>query len=545
MNENEQKKQENAAFHANAPTEKKDAPRNSGRNRPHRGGKNRNNGKDRPAGNRPGAPGNKNTAGNGKNDRAPQPAPQNAPPRNPKGGNEAAQKNSGNKRRDFKDNREPQAQQPNVGPSQKKNDNGRPDPNRKKNQGGGRDRRKPPTEARRPESAPTPGGSILDIAPEEDALFGRLSGQGTPPPRRGLTKSTVIAPEPEPFELREFTDEEIFGTSHLLYTPMDENGEGVDVVGVRFKSGGKMYYFDPAGYTFKAGDFAILDTARGLEFGEVVYANRKVRAGEIVQPLRKVVRPASKADIEQNEENKEREKDAFKIALEKIRQHKLDMKLVDAQYAFDNSKLLFYFTSAGRVDFRELVRDLASVFKTRIELRQIGIRDEAKIIGGIGICGKPLCCSRFLSNFAQVSIKMAKDQGLSLNSNKISGNCGRLMCCLNFENQTYCEEIKKTPPVGSIVRVDNAVGTVTETHPLIGMLKIRLNDTQNTEYVVAHRDSVTLLSKKNSGNAAEASEPQAPSYNGKKKGEEPDPSLPDDSLQESPSAPAEEPETIR
>ena len=225
-------------------------------------------------------------------------------------------------------------------------------------------------------------------------------------------------------------------------------------------------------------------------------SNRRISNKNIVQPLRKVIRKATKEDIAHQESNKQKEKEAFKIALEKIARHKLDMKLVDAQYSFDNTKLLFYFTSAGRVDFRELVRDLASVFKTRIELRQIGIRDEAKMLGGIGMCGRNLCCSKYLSNFAQVSIKMAKEQGLSLNSNKISGNCGRLMCCLNFENQVYLDEIKITPMPGSVVKVNGDKGVVTDANPLTGMLKVHLDSAPEGERISVHRDGVTILSRK-------------------------------------------------
>ena len=292
------------------------------------------------------------------------------------------------------------------------------------------------------------------------------------------------------------SDEELFGTSHLIHKDVSPDEATTEIVGIRFKSGGKIYYFDPDGIKATVGVFAIVDTARGLEYGEVCIANRKIKSSGIVQPLRKVVRIATKEDIAHHNSNTAREKEAFKICLEKIASHKLDMKLVDAQYSFDNTKLLFYFTSAGRVDFRELVRDLASVFKTRIELRQIGIRDEAKMLGGIGMCGRPLCCSRHLSNFAQVSIKMAKEQGLSLNANKISGNCGRLMCCLNFENQVYLDEIKVTPMPGSIVKVGGDKGMVVEAQPLTGMLKIHLDGAPDNEKISVHRDGVSVISRK-------------------------------------------------
>lgn len=333
-----------------------------------------------------------------------------------------------------------------------------------------------------------PTVTLLDSAPEDDLIFGKQSSF-----TKKVQHPTFTAEELN--EVREFTDEELFGTSHMCTAPI--NGEDtVEVVSVRFKKTGKSYFFDPKGHKFSVGSFAVLDTARGPEFGEISEANRSVPAGNVIQPLRPVLRPATKDDIAKNAANKAKEAEAFGICLKKIAEHKLDMKLVDAQYVFDNSKLLFYFTSAGRVDFRELVRDLAAVFKTRIELRQIGIRDEAKMLGGIGICGRPLCCSRFLSNFAQVSIKMAKEQGLSLNSGKISGNCGRLMCCLNFENQTYLNEIKLTPMPGSVVTVDGQTGTVTEATPLIGMLKVHLHSAPDGENITVHRDSVTVLEKK-------------------------------------------------
>ena len=273
-----------------------------------------------------------------------------------------------------------------------------------------------------------------------------------------------------------------------------EDVEMTEIIGVRFKKTGKVYYFSPNGCTAKRGEFAIVDTARGPEFGEVWISNRKVPTSDIVPPLRPCIRIATKEDILHNKENQKKEDEAFKIGNEKIEDHKLDMKLVDVQYTFDNSKLLFYFTSAGRVDFRELVKDLASVFRTRIELRQIGIRDEAKLIGGLGICGRALCCSGFLTDFGQVSIKMAKEQNLSLNSTKISGNCGRLMCCLRYEHQTYEEEIRLTPPVDSVVKTPDGVGTVCETAPLLGMIKVKLNDVEGMPKPY-HRDTVQVLSR--------------------------------------------------
>ena len=277
--------------------------------------------------------------------------------------------------------------------------------------------------------------------------------------------------------------------------PKEKSEVMVDVVGIRFKSSGKTYYFDPNGITVSKGMAAIVDTARGLEYGEVSLANTKVSESDIVPPLRQLIRIATEADTKRHLENKKKEESAFVTCNERIAAHKLDMKLIEAQYTFDNSKLLFYFSSAGRVDFRELVKDLASVFKTRIELRQIGIRDEAKLIGGLGMCGRPLCCSVFLTDFGQVSIKMAKEQNLSLNSSKISGICGRLMCCLRFEHETYEYEIKKTPPVDSTVKTEDGIGTVTEINPLAGTVKVKLTDKPDVPPKSYHRDNVTVIKK--------------------------------------------------
>ena len=275
--------------------------------------------------------------------------------------------------------------------------------------------------------------------------------------------------------------------------------EVTEVVGVRFKEEGKVYYFAPGKAQLAKGDPVIVETARGPEYGTVWVANRKVRDSEIVKPLKEVLRLATPEDLKHHKENKAKETEAFRICGEKIAQHGLDMKLVEAQYTFDNSKLLFYFTSAGRVDFRELVKDLASVFRTRIELRQIGIRDEAKLMGGLGACGRPLCCATFLSDFGQVSIKMAKEQSLSLNSSKISGVCGRLMCCLRYEHEAYVEEIRLTPPVDSVVKTPDGVGVVVETAPLRGLIKVKLKDTDGAPIQI-HRDQVKVLSRPNRKN---------------------------------------------
>ena len=234
------------------------------------------------------------------------------------------------------------------------------------------------------------------------------------------------------------------------------------VIGVRFKEVGKIYYFDPDQKDYSLGELVIVETARGVECGTVAIANKEVADESIVKPLKKVVRSANKEDLRRMEENRQKEKRAYRICQEKINANKLEMKLVGVEYAFDNSKILFYFTADGRVDFRELVKDLASVFRTRIELRQIGVRDEAKMLGGLGICGKPFCCSSFLGEFQPVSIKMAKEQGLSLNPTKISGTCGRLMCCLKYEQPAYEELLRTTPKVGAVVNTPDGRGVVKE-----------------------------------------------------------------------------------
>ena len=231
----------------------------------------------------------------------------------------------------------------------------------------------------------------------------------------------------------------------------------IKVIGVRFRKAGKVYFFDPAEMEIKTGDHVIVETARGIEFGHVVLGNREVDEKKVIQPLKPVIRMANKNDEEIEKKNKEKEKEAFKICLEKIKKHNLQMKLIDAEYTFDNNKVLFYFTADGRIDFRELVKDLAAVFKTRIELRQIGVRDETKILGGVGICGRPLCCHSYLSEFIPASIKMAKEQNLSLNPTKISGVCGRLMCCLKNEEETYEELNSKLPNIGDYVTTDDGL----------------------------------------------------------------------------------------
>lgn len=281
--------------------------------------------------------------------------------------------------------------------------------------------------------------------------------------------------------------------------------KAVEVIGVRFRRAGKVYFFAPDGLRFAIGDSTIVDTARGAELGQVVMLNRRIAEKEIVQPLRHVLRKATAEDLARDEENHRQEEAALKICAEKIAAHKLDMRLVDAQYAFDNSKLLFYFTSENRVDFRELVRDLAGVFHTRIELRQIGIRDESRLIGGLGMCGRPFCCSTFLSDFGQVSVKMAKEQGLSINATKISGCCGRLMCCLRYEYETYRAEAKITPKKDTVVQTPDGTGVVVESTPLSGLLKVRVEGLPEEDAVhVYHRDDVTPVGKPKGKNAGQS-----------------------------------------
>lgn len=265
------------------------------------------------------------------------------------------------------------------------------------------------------------------------------------------------------------------------------------VVGIRFKDVGKVYYFDPDGMQFKKGDRAIVETARGVECGEIALPNREVPDEEIVKPLKRIIRAAGPEDLKTLAENREKEKKAFSICEEKIRAHKLDMKLVEVEYTFDGSKILFYFTADGRVDFRSLVKDLAGTFRTRIELRQIGVRDESKMIGGFGICGRPFCCSTFLGDFQPVSIKMAKEQGLSLNPGKISGTCGRLMCCLKYEQESYDHLLRHTPKVGAVVETREGRGVVLENNLLTGMLKVRLDRRPDAAPMLVERHEVKLI----------------------------------------------------
>jgi cell fate regulator YaaT (PSP1 superfamily) len=257
----------------------------------------------------------------------------------------------------------------------------------------------------------------------------------------------------------------------------------ITVVGIRFKKAGKVYYFDPGELTIEKGDNVIVETARGVEFGECVTGMKKVKEEEIVAPLKSVIRKTTLEDIQKHDENQAKEKEAFQVCIEKIKTHDLNMKLIDVEYTFDNNKVIFYFTADGRVDFRELVKDLAAVFRTRIELRQIGVRDEAKMIGGLGPCGKSLCCSTFLGDFAPVSIKMAKEQNLSLNPTKISGICGRLMCCLNFEQETYEGIRKRMPRVSSTVETPYGRGEVIGNSIVKESVKVRTHTEEGEEVI--------------------------------------------------------------
>ena len=264
------------------------------------------------------------------------------------------------------------------------------------------------------------------------------------------------------------------------------------VIGVRFKANGKSYYFSPGDLELQQGDHVIVETARGTECGEVAKGPHDVPDSSIVKPLKTVTRMADAVDVRRMQQNRADEKRAFSVCEERIAKHKLDMKLVDVEYTLDRNKILFYFTADGRIDFRDLVKDLAGVFRTRIELRQIGVRDESKMLGGLGICGQPFCCSRFLRDFQPVSIKMAKEQGLSLNPAKISGSCGRLMCCLAYEQPAYEYLNRITPGVGSIVKTPEGVGAVVETNVISGTLRVRM-DPPATGFKAFHKDECQYL----------------------------------------------------
>lgn len=411
---------------------------------------------------------------------------QKAPSQSPAGNREHGQ-NQKNKRNDAKNKNEHKG---------KGNDN-------RRQKGGKNERERRPFD---PYEAPNKEEIALS---ELRARIVLKSADGTAPVPFGAPSATN---EPSPEQLSEAQEAAKAILDAEQQTGEVPQQEKVEVVGVRFRSSAKTYYFDPRGLKAQKGGFAIVETTRGPEFGEISLGNTMVNASETVTPLRPVLRLATAADITHNDENKEKEKEALVICQEKIRAHKLDMKLIDVQYSFDNSKLLFYFSSEGRVDFRELVKDLASVFRTRIELRQIGIRDEAKMLGGIGACGRALCCSTFLPDFAQVSIKMAKEQNLSLNTTKISGLCGRLMCCLRYESEVYSEEIKKTPSNDTLVRTEDGVGVVIGSNPLAGTIRVLLKESPDTAPKQYHRDNVTVLGKEHrseQGKNAKAREQKA------------------------------------
>ena len=266
-----------------------------------------------------------------------------------------------------------------------------------------------------------------------------------------------------------------------------------EIIGIRFKDVGKVYYFDPMGQIMNIDDKVIVETARGIECGSVAIPNKEISDDKIVHPLKQIIRKATDDDLRRIAENRKKEKRAFSICLKKIEEHKLDMKLVDVEYTFDSSKILFYFTSDGRVDFRSLVKELAAVFRTRIELRQIGVRDEAKMLGGLGICGRPFCCSLYLGDFQPVTIKMAKEQGLSLSPVKISGTCGRLICCLKYEQAAYTDLLKTIPKVGAIVDTPNGEGVVIEVNPLTKILKVKLNKAPEAAPSIFQSSEVKLI----------------------------------------------------
>ena len=273
-----------------------------------------------------------------------------------------------------------------------------------------------------------------------------------------------------------------------------------NIVGIRFKKPGKIYFFDPGNLKINVRDHVIVDTTNGEEYAEVAIANRLIPEEKLVAPLRKVIRIATPKDEKHNKENKQKEKEAFDIAIKKIKKHQLEMKLIDVEYKFDNTKIIFYFTAEGRIDFRELVKDLAAVFKTRIELRQIGVRDEVRRIGGNGVCGRELCCCSFLNNFEAVSIKMAKEQNMSLNPSKISGNCGRLMCCLKYEQEVYEEKNARLPKVGAIVKTEEGEGVVDSIETLKEKIRVKFRDGDGYFYKKYSASDVKIIKNVESKN---------------------------------------------
>ena len=278
----------------------------------------------------------------------------------------------------------------------------------------------------------------------------------------------------------------------------------ITVTGVRFRPAGKIYYFLPNGFTLEKGDFVIVETARGIEFGEVVIASKEVEESETISPVRDVQRIATEADVNEHCENLAKAKEAFKVCAEKIKEHGLDMKLIDVEYTFDRSKVLFYFVSENRIDFRDLVKDLAATFRTRIELRQVGIRDHARLVGGLGICGREFCCSSCMGDFQPVSIKMAKEQGLSLNPTKISGNCGKLLCCLKYEQEAYESAMKIVPAVGALVKTEQGNGYVVANNLLRETVSVRLDHENETDISVFPVSEVTVIPPETEGEKKKA-----------------------------------------
>ena len=266
-----------------------------------------------------------------------------------------------------------------------------------------------------------------------------------------------------------------------------------NIIGVRFKKPGKIYFFDPDGKQVKKCEYVIVETSMGMEYGEVVIANRQLPQEKIVAPLKKIIRVANHQDAKQNEENKKQEKEAFKVCEKKIKEHGLTMKLMDVEFKFDKSKILFFFTADGRIDFRDLVKDLAAIYKTRIELRQVGVRDEVKRLGGNGVCGRELCCCSFLGNFETVSIKMAKEQNVSLNPSKISGNCGRLMCCLQYEQNVYEEKLKRLPKIGAIVKTADGQGEVCGLETIKEIVKVKFKDGDETFFKKYNAKDIKII----------------------------------------------------
>ena len=411
--------------------------------------------------------------------------------------------NKNRNRRDNRKNHKPEGAPDATGGEQKKQNTEQKKPHgEQKKPNGSRDQQKKRRGGNAPRQGSAYGPEDLYGKPTEDdvltmdelrAKIVLKAADGSVPAK----EKEAPTPVAEESAIPEFSSEMLFGDENPAEA--DPSVERVEVVGIRFRSAGKVYYFDPKGNKVRRGDCVIVETARGPEFGEVSFGNRMIHKTSTVSPLRPVLRVATEQDVAHNAQNREKEKEALTVCREKIKAHKLEMKLLDAQYAFDNSKLLFYFTSEGRVDFRDLVKDLASVFRTRIELRQIGIRDEAKMLGGLGACGRPLCCASFLSDFVQVSIKMAKEQGLSLNSAKISGVCGRLMCCLRYESDVYAEELRRLPSPSTTVQTPDGIGTVLSVNPLARTLRIALKDSDVPPKQFS-ADEITMVGRERNGN---------------------------------------------